>query len=355
VGLRSSVSQSLDRVVGPERTARLRGAEARARARLIDALDIEGTRKPAPQKPAHKRAKPGPAAKAPRKPTRAERIEAFARDGREGISHRSDNDPAWVSSDPFADFPPATSTRHALLGGLHDQMRPRTYFEIGVDRGQSMTQSRTRSIGVDPAFSITEPIHCDVRIFRETSDDFFALPDAFEHFGGTPVDLAFIDGMHLAEFALRDFMNIEKHMSRAGVVVLDDMLPRNDLEAFRIRRTSAWAGDVYKVHAILERYRPDLTIIPVNTAPTGSYVILGLDPDSTVLDDNYAEIEPQLTGADPQQVPQEWLERRTAVDAKRLLDLDIWSQLATLRDPEPERDALAELWAAARAVPPAAG
>ena len=31
--------------------------------------------------------------------------------------------------------------------------------------------------------------------------------------GGLPIDLAIIDGMHQFEFALRDFINIEKHSS----------------------------------------------------------------------------------------------------------------------------------------------
>jgi hypothetical protein len=66
-----------------------------------------------------------------------------------------------------------------------------------------------------------------VQLVRATSDDFFDRADALAHFGGTPVDLAFIDGMHLSEFALRDFVHTAPHMGTAGVVVFDDMLPRH--------------------------------------------------------------------------------------------------------------------------------
>ena len=44
---------------------------------------------------------------------------------------------------------------------------------------------------------------------QSTSDDFFARPDAAEVLGGVPLDLAFIDGMHQFEYALRDFMHLE--------------------------------------------------------------------------------------------------------------------------------------------------
>jgi len=372
VGIRRTVSTSLTRVVGPERTARLKRADARLRERMITALDVEGDRvsraqlrstvqqaraeiRAKVQSKAERAAQARKPAKKPakKKLSRAELIEEIGRQSPEGVSHRPTKALPWASPDPSADFPKVTSTRHLLLAGLHEQMRPRTYFEIGVSLGNSLAQSRTRSIGVDPAYRITAPIHCDVQIVRETSDDFFASEGAFDHFGGLPVELGFIDGMHLAEYVLRDFMNTEKHMSPGGVVILDDMLPRNSLEAYRIRRTRSWTGDVYKVHEVLARYRPDLTLIPISTYPTGSYLVVGLDPANTVLDEHYDEIEPTLTGPDPQVVPQEWLERRTAVDAERVLGLDLWTRLAELHHSgtTPTRGQVAPLWQQLRDLP----
>ena len=91
---------------------------------------------------------------------------------------------------------------------------------------------------MDPSFKIDKPIHCDVQLIKSTSDEFFARQDPLAHLHGVPVDLAFIDGMHLSEFALRDFINVEPFMAETGVVVIDDVLPRNGLEAARIARPS---------------------------------------------------------------------------------------------------------------------
>lgn len=259
----------------------------------------------------------------------------------------------WREPDPFADFPTPSMNARVLFAELHRVFRPRTYTEIGVSKGGSLARSRTKSIGVDPAFRITAELNCDVRLFRETSDDFFARPDAFAHFEGVPVDFAYIDGMHLSEFALRDFMNIEKQMARTGVVALDDMLPRNGLEAARVRLTRAWAGDVYKLHRVLERYRPDLTLVPVNVYQTGTYLVFGLDPDSTVLDEHYDEIEPGLLTPDPQVVDREWLERASAVDPEALLELDVWESLIQLRETDPSPSELAPIWKRLASLKPA--
>jgi predicted O-methyltransferase YrrM len=246
----------------------------------------------------------------------------------------------YVPSDPFADLPEPTRSRHELLRSLHAALEPRTYLEIGVFTGSSLGLSRTRSIGVDPAYTITKEIACEVQLCRTTSDEFFARSNALAFFEGVPIDLAFIDGMHLAEFALRDFMTVEKHMSPAGVVLLDDMLPRNSLEAARDRRTAAWAGDVFKVADILRSYRPDLTIIPVNTSPTGTVLVLGLDPTSRVLEDNYDAALAACLAPDPQVVPEETLHRTHAVDPKTLMESPVWAKLVGLRKKNVSRAAL---------------
>lgn len=228
--------------------------------------------------------------------------------------------------------------RHDLLGHLHQLLRPRTYLEIGVSKGASLSLSRTRSIGVDPAFSVNRELHCDLQLVRETSDDFFAREQPLAHFDGADVDLAFIDGMHLAEYALRDFVNTERYTHAASVVVIDDMLPRTvgeaDRDRSRPRDHPAWTGDVYKVLAALREVRPDLVCLEVDTSPTGTVVVFLPDPSATALRDACAGLERGFDVPDPQDVPAEILARSGAVAPERLVDAPIWEDLRRLREEE---------------------
>lgn len=232
--------------------------------------------------------------------------------------------------------------RHQLLAGLQKRLRPRTYFEIGVRKGKSLELSRTPSVGVDPFFELNRELRCDLHLVRTTSDEFFARAHPFAHLPEPVLDLAFIDGMHLAEFALRDFINTERYCHPASVVVIDDVLPRNHGEASRGRvgptERGAWAGDVYKVLEVLRRLRPDLLVLEVDTQPTGTVVVLRPDPANDVLHAEYDALVPELVTADPQVVPDWVLERRTAIDPKGLLDSPLWSELRRIRK-QPADDA----------------
>lgn len=225
--------------------------------------------------------------------------------------------------------------RHALLQALHEKLQPRTYLEIGVSSGTSMSISRTRSIGVDPFFLVRREQQCDLQLVREASDEFFAREDPLAHFAGTPVDLAFIDGMHLSEYTLRDFVNVERFTHPGSVVVLDDMLPRHRDEAGRDRalgrQRGAWTGDVFKVVASLRDLRPDLVCLALDTAPTGTVVVFGLDAASRVLLHAYDDLVEAYVTPDPQDVPPEILHRTRAHDPARLLEMSIWEDLRCVR------------------------
>jgi methyltransferase family protein len=242
--------------------------------------------------------------------------------------------------------------RHEFLKALHRSVHPRNYLEIGVDTGASLTFSRVPSIAIDPEFQLETEIRTELYLVRETSDRFFARqnPLRFLRGGRNPwrnlrhnrpllgrlagrptIDLAFVDGMHLFEFALRDFMNIERHSSAATVMVFDDMLPRNVTEAARDRKTSAWTGDVYKLAAVLRAYRPDLIVTLVDTTPTGVLVVLAPDHTSTVLPDHYDEIVAANVCPDPQPVPVSVLERSEAVAPDAFLATGAWRSLVRSR------------------------
>jgi hypothetical protein len=222
--------------------------------------------------------------------------------------------------------------RHQFLRNLHKVYRPRTYVEIGINDGRSLTLSRVPTVAVDPAFKVVKELRCDLHMVRATSDDFFARESPLEHLGGAQVDLAFIDGMHLFEYVLRDFINTEKYADWSSVVVFDDQLPRNVDEAARDRHTGAWTGDVYKIIPVLQRYRPDLRLAVMDTRPTGVMVVLGLDPTNTVLADKYDEIMDRFLLKDPQQIPPEVLKRSCAMTPEALLAAPFWSSLVTARD-----------------------
>lgn len=265
-------------------------------------------------------------------------VAAAMRGGRSGA--RSDRVPSTVMK------------RHEFLVALHTDLHPRNYLEIGVDTGLSLALSRVPSIAVDPMFQIESEIRADVHLVRRTSDQFFARRDPLHHLRGgrnpwrnlrhnrpllgtlrgrATVDLAFIDGMHWFEFALRDFMNIERHSAATTVIVFDDMLPRDVTEAARDRTTGAWTGDVFKLVPVLREYRPDLITIVVDTQPTGLLVVLAPDHTSTVLRDHYDEIVAANLLPDPQIVPTSVLERLEAVTPEAFLETDAWRTIVRSR------------------------
>jgi hypothetical protein len=70
----------------------------------------------------------------------------------------------------------------------------------------------------------------------------------------------------------------------------------------------------------LQRRRPDLVVLIVNTAPTGTAVVIGVDQASTILKDTYAEEEDYLLRPDPQTPPLEYMERSNAIEPDVLID-----------------------------------
>lgn len=224
-----------------------------------------------------------------------------------------------------------------FLAALHRAVEPSSYLEIGVRHGDSLALAECPAVGIDPELKLRVELGENVRLFSETSDEYFERPEPLEPLGGRPVDLAFIDGMHLAEFALRDFDAVERHSSWTSVVVFDDILPRKPIEAARDRRTRAWTGDVYKLLGILARHRPDLTCLRVGTQPTGLLVVLGLDPRSRVLTERYGEIVEKAVTPDPQRVPAAVLERRRVLDPEAVLASGVWPLLRDARAREQPR------------------
>jgi hypothetical protein len=179
-----------------------------------------------------------------------------------------------------------------VVARVFDLLKPRTYVEIGVSQGSSIRLATppTLAIGIDPEPQLTGPVAGNLKIFVQTSDAFFAGRDLRAELGGLPVDLAFIDGMHHFEYALRDFANLERCCARSSTILIHDCFPLDRETAERDRRPFFWSGDVWRLVVLLKKYRPDLTIHTIGTPPTGLGMVRNLDPDSRYLLDHYDQL-----------------------------------------------------------------
>ncbi len=187
-----------------------------------------------------------------------------------------------------------------VLTAVHQSLKPATYLEIGVETGRTiiLASPRTSAIGVDPMPQIRHALGSNVRLFPTTSDAFFGQHDVKTEFGGRHVELAFIDGMHHFDFALRDFAQVERHCNRNSIVLVHDCYPFDRRTAERDRATTFWSGDVWRLVIALKKYRPDLDIRTIATPPTGLALIRNLNPDSRELSDHMDEIVAEMMATD---------------------------------------------------------
>lgn len=180
---------------------------------------------------------------------------------------------------------------------LHACLAPKIYLETGVDNGRSFQHARDAeiAIGIDPRLNdVPTAYHQWGQLFEMTSDDFFGNGHFEATCGTRPIDTAFIDGMHLFEFALRDFINIERRAHAGSTILIHDIIPATAEMGARRRRTETWMGDVWKIIVALVRHRPDLDITVIDLGPSGLAVIQAVDPTSTILSDRYDAIIAEL-------------------------------------------------------------
>jgi len=141
------------------------------------------------------------------------------------------------------------------------------YLEIGVEYGETFNMVHfLDKIGVDPDPKFTPN---KGHLYKNTSDEYFMniMPSEKEKV----FDVIFIDGMHQAEYILRDINNCIKVLSNGGIIFINDVLPFNYNEQLKIpinhyyengilKYGENWTGDVWKViYYILQHFSDKLS------------------------------------------------------------------------------------------------
>lgn len=188
-----------------------------------------------------------------------------------------------------------------VMRWVHQTLKPSVYIEIGVEGGDSLrnTLPTTKLIGIDPSPNCASRRNAD--IYAMTSDDFFAQVEAGTISGVRDYSLAFIDGLHTYDQALRDFVNLEKLSSADSVIMLHDCIPLDDISSSNPRTSQFYTGDVWKTLLILVRNRPDLKFCIIPAWPSGLVLVSGLNSKSEVLHEKFSILVDQyrpLTFAD---------------------------------------------------------
>ncbi len=175
------------------------------------------------------------------------------------------------------------------LQRIYEFLCPEFVLEIGISNGLSLATVRppTIAIGVDPAPSALIALQAQSHIFPETSDAFFEARRLDRILDGKPLGAAFIDGLHLFEQSLRDFVNVERHCGPGSVVMLRHTIAINEATQNRICDTEFHSGDVWKTVLAIRKYRPELDVFTIATPLTGLTLIAGFNPNSPGLGANY--------------------------------------------------------------------
>ena len=216
-----------------------------------------------------------------------------------------------------------------VLARVHERLEPGGYLEIGVRHGRSLALARCPALGIDPAPAVDRALEPTTQVVAQSSDDFFDA-GAREAQGLAP-DLLFIDGLHLFEYALRDFMHLERLSRPASLLIIDDIFPNHPAQAERERRTRVWTGDVWKLALCLAERRPDLYLLALDTWPSGLLLVAGLDASNEVLWRDYNPLVRHYHEQCGPQPPAAILERAGALAPASPLVGRVCDQLRQLR------------------------
>ena len=153
--------------------------------------------------------------------------------------------------------------RHEVLNKIIDTYNYNSYLEIGVENGitfKNIKLDMSKKVGVDP-----DPTYKEENIILKTSDVFFKENNKI-------FDIIFIDGMHQLEYVYNDFFNSINCLTPKGSIVIDDVLPMNEREQYKVpiehyynngilKYGESWTGDVWKfIYFLLLHYQFDFSV-----------------------------------------------------------------------------------------------
>jgi hypothetical protein len=181
--------------------------------------------------------------------------------------------------------------RNSWLDRFFTVLSPEIAIVIGIGEGGSLARVRppTRAIGIGPNPSLTCQPKAETHIFPESSDAFFARGGLDELLGQVPLGVAVIDGSHLFEQALRDFIHLEPYCGPRSVILLPNTVPLDEATQSRVRHTQFHTGDVWKTVLCLKHFHSDLEVFTIPTPLTGLTVVTGFGAQARVPADRYDE------------------------------------------------------------------
>ena len=189
-----------------------------------------------------------------------------------------------------------------FLARIHEALLPEAYLEIGIDEGDTLALSRTRTIAIDPAPKPRASTLAGkpwLKLYAMTSDHFFSERSAEATLEGARLDLAFIDGLHEFAQVVRDLEHVEAWGHPGTLVVIHDVIPETVHQASHTFREGGWTGDVWRVVPFLQAYRPDLDCELVNARNSGILLVTHLDPSRCGMSEMAAALDLDFPGDGP--------------------------------------------------------
>lgn len=177
-----------------------------------------------------------------------------------------------------------------LLKKLHLDLKPKFYFQSGVQNGLFLNLCRCQSVVCGDPNMIAKTVPFPTRIFIEKASQFFGNEKRLFSIFSREIDLAFLSAPDLAENLIQQIGKLEAFMSKSGAMVLGNVCPDHIEMTHPKRSYRQWAGTAYKIIPLLAKYRPDLEVQIHNTYRDGfrygTAVLTNLDPTNTFIKDN---------------------------------------------------------------------